>query len=81
MIGVVVDCLPKYQTGGTSFVVTFTIKDADYGKGNQSWTGLKIKYFNNNEHRLPDLRVNDVILLRRIRVSATGQYILSHVLI
>ncbi|OKL57574.1 hypothetical protein UA08_07010 [Talaromyces atroroseus] len=68
LIGVVVDCLSKSKTGGTSFVVTFTIKDADYGKGNQSWTGLKIKYFNNNEHRLPDLRVNDVILLRRLRV-------------
>lgn len=70
LIGVVVDCLPKVRTGGTSFAVTFTIKDTDYRKGNESWRGLKIKYFSNDESRLPDLRLNDVILLRRLRVSA-----------
>lgn len=69
VIGVVVDCLPRSQTGGTSLVVTFTIKDSDYGMGNQAWKGLKVKFFSNDEHRLPDVKVNDVILLQRLRVS------------
>ncbi|EED12893.1 telomere-binding alpha subunit central domain protein [Talaromyces stipitatus ATCC 10500] len=68
LIGVVVDCLPKSRSQGSSYVTTFTIKDSDLGPGNQAWKGLKIKYFNDDEHRLPDVKVNDVILLRRLRV-------------
>lgn len=67
VIGVVVDSLTKTHSGGSSFVVTFTIKDCDLeGK---SWDGLKIKYFNDDELLIPDVRLHDVILLRNIRVS------------
>lgn len=69
LVGVVVDSLPKSRTSGTSSVVTFTIKDSDIAPGNATWTGLKIKYFNDDEHRLPDVQLNDVILLRRLKVS------------
>ncbi|KAH8696667.1 hypothetical protein BGW36DRAFT_398152 [Talaromyces proteolyticus] len=68
VIGVVVDCLPKRQSNGTSFTVTFTLKDSDYESGNKHWEGLKVKYFKNDEHLLPDVKVNDVILLRQLRV-------------
>ncbi|KAE8555389.1 hypothetical protein EYB25_000084 [Talaromyces marneffei] len=68
LIGVVVDCLPISRSAGSSFVTTFTIKDTDFGPGNETWKGLKIKYFNDGEHRLPVVKVNDVILLRRLRV-------------
>jgi hypothetical protein len=69
VIGIVVDCLPITKSGGTSYAVTFTLKDSVYGPRNPSWDGLKVKYFNNDEHRLPNVKVNDVILLRRLRVS------------
>lgn len=69
VIGVVVDCLPKAKSGGSSYTVTFTIKDSDYGPGTNAWDGLKIKYFNNKEDLLPDVKVNDVILLHQLRVS------------
>ncbi|CRG83729.1 Protection of telomeres protein 1 [Talaromyces islandicus] len=68
VIGIVVDCLPKTKSGGTSFAVTFTLKDSGYGPGNPTWEGLKVKYFNNEEHQLPDVKVNDVVLLRKLRV-------------
>ncbi|KAL1969704.1 hypothetical protein VTN77DRAFT_8257 [Rasamsonia byssochlamydoides] len=66
VIGVVVDCLDKTRSRGSSLVVTFTIKDSDLET--KSWDGLKIKYFNDNEHFLPDLRLHDVILLRNLRI-------------
>jgi protection-of-telomeres protein 1 len=68
VIGIVVDCLQKARSSGTSFVITFTIKDCDLE--GQSWDGLKIKYFNDNELFVPDVKVHDVILLRNIRVSS-----------
>lgn len=74
LIGVVVDCLPRSRSAGSSYVTTFTIKDTDFGSGNETWKGLKIKYFNDDEHRLPEVKVNDVILLRRLRVSSSRKY-------
>lgn len=68
VIGVVVDCLAQARTNGSSYVVTFTIKDFELEK--EPWNGLKIKYFNDNEHLLPDLIRHDVVLLRQIRVSS-----------
>lgn len=69
VIGVVVDCLPMIKSGGSSYTVTFTIKDSDHGPGTNALDGLKIKYFNNNESLLPDVKVNDVVLLHQLRVS------------
>ncbi|KAJ5690591.1 hypothetical protein N7462_004983 [Penicillium macrosclerotiorum] len=67
-IGVVVDTLPPIRTRGSSMCVTFTIKDCHFDK--ETWYGgLKIKYFNDNISALPAVQINDVILLRNIRVS------------
>ncbi|KAL1999243.1 hypothetical protein VTN02DRAFT_4832 [Thermoascus thermophilus] len=66
IIGVVVDLLPKSRSAGSSFLITFTIKDSDFDV--DPWKGLKIKYFNDAERCLPDVRVGDVILLRSVRV-------------
>ncbi|KAJ9271664.1 hypothetical protein DTO212C5_2089 [Paecilomyces variotii] len=66
VIGVVVDLLPKTRSGGSSFVTTFTIKDCDIDGNPMS--GLKIKYFNDDESLLPELQLHDVILLRNIRM-------------
>ncbi|KAJ5102089.1 hypothetical protein NUU61_004311 [Penicillium alfredii] len=68
VVGVVVDTLEVYRTKGSSSCVTFTIKDSEFDA--PSWHGgLKIKYFNDNENFLPTVHVNDVVLLRNIRVS------------
>lgn len=67
VIGVVVDLLPKSRSGGSSFVTTFTIKDVDID-GNPM-AGLKIKYFNDDESLIPELKLHDVVLLRNIRVG------------
>jgi hypothetical protein len=71
-VGVVVDKLDVYRTKGSSSCVTFTIKDAHFDS--PSWSGgLKIKYFNDNESVLPEIRLNDVVLLRNIRVCIPRQ--------
>lgn len=75
VIGVVVDLLPKSRSAGSSFVITFTIKDSDFDV--DPWKGLKIKYFNNAERFLPDVRVGDVILLRSVRVSPSQSLLKS----
>lgn len=68
VVGVVVDKLDVMQSGGSSLCVTFTIKDNDFG--GETWKGgLKIKYFNDNPNVLPDPELNDVVILRRIRVG------------
>lgn len=68
VVGVVVDKLDMYRTKGSSSCVTFTIKDQDFN--GPSWHGgLKIKYFNDNPSALPEVRLNDVVILRDIRVS------------
>lgn len=66
VIGVVVDILPKFQSGGSSAVITFTLKDSEFGFN--SWEGLKIKYFNDKMSSLPDVQLHDVVILRNIRV-------------
>ncbi|KAF3385062.1 Protection of telomeres protein 1 [Penicillium rolfsii] len=67
-IGVVVDVLPPYRTKGSSACVTFTLKDSRFDEA--SWYGgLKIKYFNDRIDDLPPVQLNDVVLLRNIRVN------------
>jgi hypothetical protein len=71
VLGVVVDTLPLFRTRGSSACVTFTIKDSEFDA--PAWHGgLKVKYFNDDESRLPNVQVNDLVLLRSVRVSATG---------
>ncbi|KAJ5587067.1 uncharacterized protein N7459_002832 [Penicillium hispanicum] len=68
VVGVVVDKLDIYRTRGSSACITFTIKDTSFDT--PSWQGgLKVKYFNDNESLLPNVHINDVVLLRNIRVS------------
>lgn len=66
VIGAVVDVLPKTLSGGSSFMITFTLKDSELDR--YPGEGLQIKYFNNDEDALPDVRLRDVLLLRNIRV-------------
>ncbi|CAI7668425.1 unnamed protein product [Penicillium pancosmium] len=67
-IGVVVDTLDPFKTRGSSYGVTFTIKDCEFDA--PTWQGgLKVKYFNDNEAFLPIVQLNDVVLLRDIRVT------------
>lgn len=79
VIGIVVDILPLFRTKGSSLCITFTLKDCDLGNGN-TWDGLKIKYFNDNENYLPQIQLKDVVLLRNIRVRChpTTPFILSY---
>lgn len=68
VVGVVVDKLDIYRTRGSSSCITFTIKDTSFDT--PYWQGgLKVKYFNDNESLLPDVHINDVVLLRNIRVG------------
>ncbi|KAJ5812879.1 Telomere end binding protein [Penicillium robsamsonii] len=68
VLGVVVDTLPLFRTRGSSACVTFTIKDSDFDA--PTWRGgLKVKYFNDNESHLPDVKLKDVVLLRNIQVT------------
>ncbi|KAJ5295589.1 hypothetical protein PENANT_c001G08974 [Penicillium antarcticum] len=68
VLGVVVDTLPLFRTKGSSACVTFTIKDSEFDAPH--WQGgLKVKYFNDDESHLPNVQVNDLVLLRSIRVS------------
>ena len=66
VIGVVVDSLSKTRSSGSSYVVTFTLKDADFNGDTRN--GLKIKYFNDDDQLLPPIELYDVVLLRNIRV-------------
>lgn len=66
IIGVVVDALPLAKSGGSSFISTFTVKDCDFAA--QSWQGLKIRFFRDQEKLLPTPQVGDVVLLRKIKV-------------
>lgn len=68
-VGVVVDVLPPYRTKGSSACVTFTLKDRHFDQ--PSWSGgLKVKYFNDRMDTLPNAQLNDVVLLRNVRVGA-----------
>ena len=68
VIGVVVDSLSPKRMGGTSYCVTFTLKDCDINNGHTA-DGLKIKYFNDDQNLLPPLQVGDVVSVRNIRVG------------
>ncbi|CEL08907.1 hypothetical protein ASPCAL12052 [Aspergillus calidoustus] len=69
VMGIVVDVWgDPYKSSGTSFCVTFTIKDSNLTNGH-SWDGLKIKYFKETESLLPPVTTGDVILLREIWVK------------
>ncbi|OOQ84938.1 hypothetical protein PEBR_28340 [Penicillium brasilianum] len=67
-VGVVVDVLPPCRTKGSSVCVTFTLKDCHFDQ--PSWYGgLKVKYFNDSMDALPNAQLNDVVLLRKIRIN------------
>ncbi|OJD23246.1 hypothetical protein ACJ73_05397 [Blastomyces percursus] len=68
VIAVVVDALPPKLSGGSSYVSTFTLKDHDLNI--ESWNGLKIRYFNNDESHVPVPQHGDVVLLRQIKVRS-----------
>lgn len=81
VVGVVVDALDVFRTRGSSSCVTFTIKDSEFDA--PTWQGgLKVKYFNDNENFLPQVRLNDVVLLRKIRVrvlvTISGPELIDH---
>lgn len=68
VVGVVVDKMPMRQFKNSSPCVTFTIKDTDLDAPH--WQGgLKIRYFNEYPNVLPDPKVNDVVILRGVRVG------------
>lgn len=67
VIGIVVDVLDPWRSRGSSFVSTFTITDSDFDR--ESWNGLKIKYFNDDQSLLPTPEVGNAVMVRKIRVS------------
>ncbi|KAJ6102254.1 hypothetical protein N7486_004681 [Penicillium sp. IBT 16267x] len=68
VIGMVVSKLDVYHTKGSSSCITFEIKDSKFEA--PPWAdSLKIKYFNDNESKLPHVLNNDVVLLRNIRIK------------
>ncbi|OQE15215.1 hypothetical protein PENFLA_c033G07283 [Penicillium flavigenum] len=68
VLGVVIDKLSLFRTRGSSACITFTIKDSNFDA--PTWQGgLKIKYFNDDESYLPNIELNDVVLLRNVRVT------------
>ncbi|KAJ5894063.1 hypothetical protein N7495_005754 [Penicillium taxi] len=68
VVGIVVDKLDPYHSRGSSACVTFTLKDSDFDLPSHSG-GLKVKYFNDDTNELPAVDVNDVVLLRGIKVN------------
>ncbi|KAJ6036645.1 Telomere end binding protein [Penicillium herquei] len=68
VIGVVVDKMDIFRTRGSSACITFELKDEDLD--GYAWEQcLKVKYFNDNESCIPHVMLNDVVLLRGVRVS------------
>ncbi|KAJ5746336.1 hypothetical protein N7520_011518 [Penicillium odoratum] len=68
VIGMVVDKKDAWRSAGSSWCVGFEIKDSEFET--PAWkNSLKIKYFNDNESKLPHVQIGDVVLLRRIRIS------------
>jgi protection of telomeres protein 1 len=66
VIGLIVDHLPATKSAGTDYVSTFTLWDPSWPNG----LGLKCRYFQKEEARLPQIRANgDVMLLRNLRVK------------
>lgn len=67
VIGVVVDRLEPKKTHGSSFVSTFTLKDANFDSA--AWTGLKVRCFHDAPQHLPTPAEGDVVLLRNLKVG------------
>lgn len=69
VMGIVVDVWGSgvFKTQGTSFCITFTIKDSNLDNGH-TWDGLKIKYFKDKECLLPAVQLGDVVLVRDLWV-------------
>jgi protection-of-telomeres protein 1 len=66
VMGVVVDHLPAAKSGGTDFIITFTIHDPSWTDG----LGLKFSFFHKLRDRLPAIETNgDVVLLRNIKIK------------
>src|SRR2546423_14826307 len=66
VMGVVVDHLPAAKSGGTDFIITFTMHDPSWTDG----LGLKFSFFHKLRERLPAIGTNgDVVLLRTIKVN------------
>lgn len=66
VIGAVVDVMPIKDSGGSSFMITFTLKDSELDKW--PFNGLQVRYFNNDREILPNVRLRDILLLRNIKV-------------
>lgn len=66
VIGMVVDTMTVFQSKNSSYLITFTIKDCDFGTN--AWQGLKVKYFHRKMDSLPDVKEGHVIVLRNLRV-------------
>lgn len=78
VMGVVVDIWGgAFKTMGTSWCITFTIKDSNLDNGHVM-DGLKIKYFAESENLLPPVQLREVALFRGIQVglpnSISGAY-------
>lgn len=64
VIGKIVDFDTVAQSRGSDLLVTFSIRDVEYGEP------LKIRLFGKTKQDLPDIRHNgDIILLRKLTVS------------
>ncbi|KAJ5656653.1 hypothetical protein N7507_008603 [Penicillium longicatenatum] len=67
VIGMVVSKLDVRHSKGSSYTVTFELKDSRFDT--PAWAdSLKVRFFNNDESKLPHVQNNDVVLLRNIRV-------------
>ncbi|BDD55208.1 hypothetical protein MPDQ_005779 [Monascus purpureus] len=67
VIGMVVDTMTVFQSKNSSYLITFTIKDCDFGTN--AWQGLKVKYFHRKMDSLPDVKEGHVIVLRNLRIQ------------
>ncbi|KAK2740131.1 hypothetical protein FQN57_006246 [Myotisia sp. PD_48] len=63
-MAVVVDILPPRRSSLTDYMTTFTVKDSDFLS--PSWTGLKIRYFAEEEESIPKPQEHDIIFLKGI---------------
>ncbi len=70
IMGVVVDHLNATKSGGSDYVITFTLYDPSWIGG----IGLKCRCFHKVEARLPPIMTNgDVVLLRSLKIKALGK--------
>ncbi|KAK9854518.1 hypothetical protein MYU51_003575 [Penicillium brevicompactum] len=69
LCGVVIDTMGIRKSGGTSLSITFTIRDDDFDKSWRDPGSLKVRIFHDNETCLPDVRLDDVVLIRNMRTK------------